>query len=391
MERASINMTLLKSLPNFFILGAAKCGTTFLYNYLKLHPQIYFPNDKECHFFDHDTFWGKGVHTYLRWYFKKAEHYLVRGEATPAYFRLPEKVIPRMLSLYADNPPKFLVVFRNPVERAWSHYRHMVRNCIENKTFERALELEKKRLNENPFGWWGYYSDGLYASQLQKWLRYFPRERFIFFITEDLHYKPNKVVMETCTFLDIDFKATFNSFDQANVASETRSKFLMNFLVKPSGIKKPFKILLPMHKRKQLKEWLQRINLKMGSNYLPRDAQIKTLGLNHLTWFYGFELDGIEYWSEVMQSLIEEMKDHVEPYFDPQTLDNLQSATHSLSTLYPLLQTQPLLDLGPQRNRDSKFHLSKQLVYQRALRRMLQAYLSSQLQMLEMKVYNSLP
>jgi len=71
-------------------------------------------------------------------------------------------------------------------------------------------------------------------------------------------------------------------------------------------------------------EILQRINLKMGSNYLPRDAQIKTLGLNHLTWFYGFELDGIDYWPEVMQSLIEEMKDHVEPYFDPQTLENLQ-------------------------------------------------------------------
>ena len=71
-------------------------------------------------------------------------------------------------------------------------------------------------------------------------------------------------------------------------------------------------------------EILQRLNNKLGTNYTPRDAQIKTLGLNHLTWFYGFELDGIDYWPEIMKFLIEGMNKDEDPYFDPQTLSMLQ-------------------------------------------------------------------
>ena len=71
-------------------------------------------------------------------------------------------------------------------------------------------------------------------------------------------------------------------------------------------------------------EILQRLNNKLGTHYTPRDAQIKTLGLNHLTWFYGFELDGIDYWPEIMKFLIEGMNKDEDPYFDPQTLSMLQ-------------------------------------------------------------------
>jgi len=71
-------------------------------------------------------------------------------------------------------------------------------------------------------------------------------------------------------------------------------------------------------------EILQRLNAKMGTNYMPRDARIKTLGLNHLTWFYGFELDGIDYWPEIMNFLIEAMNKEEDPYFDPHTLSMLK-------------------------------------------------------------------
>ena len=67
-------------------------------------------------------------------------------------------------------------------------------------------------------------------------------------------------------------------------------------------------------------EILQRLNNKLGTNYTPRDAQIKTLGLNHLTWFYGFELDGIDYWPEIMKFLIEGINKEEDPYFDSHTL-----------------------------------------------------------------------
>ncbi|MFW5714429.1 MAG: 6-phospho-beta-glucosidase, partial [Brevefilum sp.] len=56
----------------------------------------------------------------------------------------------------------------------------------------------------------------------------------------------------------------------------------------------------------------------------PEDARIKTLGLNHLTWFYGFEVDGKDYWPQIMQAISDEMKHQEDPYFDPHTLEVLQ-------------------------------------------------------------------
>lgn len=71
-------------------------------------------------------------------------------------------------------------------------------------------------------------------------------------------------------------------------------------------------------------EILTRFNKVMGTRYQPRDVQIKTLGLNHLTWFYGFEINGEEYWPQIMKFLISGMKKDEEPYFDPDTLAALQ-------------------------------------------------------------------
>ena len=71
-------------------------------------------------------------------------------------------------------------------------------------------------------------------------------------------------------------------------------------------------------------ELLKSLNERLGSNIKPDEAQIKTLGLNHLTWFYGFTIGGKDYWPQIMQATIEEMKGQEDPYFDPHTLEILQ-------------------------------------------------------------------
>jgi len=240
--------------PNFFILGVAKSGTTSLYNYLSHNKQIYLPKDKEPHFFSNDIYWAEGLSIYINRHFKNSEKYLARGEATPAYFQMPSKVIPRMKSIYGNTSPKFIIIFRNPVERAWSHYLHMVRNYYEKETFELALELENKRLNERPDSWFGYYSDGLYSSLLKKWFISFPKERFIFFITDDLRSDQNLVLNNICSFLNVDFEFTDNLYSKKNYASEPRFAKLMKFLSEPSPLKKPFK-LLPEYKKNNLKNF----------------------------------------------------------------------------------------------------------------------------------------
>ncbi len=249
-------------LPNFFILGAAKCGTTSLYYYLKQHPQIYLPKHKEPHFFDNDTFWNEGLETYLRRHFKGAERYPARGEATPAYFHRPEKVIPRMKQIYGDESPKFILVFRNPVERAFSHYLHRVRNRTETETFERALELEKERLANEPDLWVGYFSDGLYAKQLTEWLKVWPRERFFFALTEDLKDDPLSLVKKVFEFLGVDSRVKVEVSIRRNVASEPRFPWLMDFLSRPSRLKRPIGLILSPYVKRKLKWLLRKANLK---------------------------------------------------------------------------------------------------------------------------------
>ena len=81
-------------------------------------------------------------------------------------------------------------------------------------------------------------------------------------------------------------------------------------------------------------EILKGINEQMGLNLKPEDTRIKTLGLNHLTWFYGFEVNGQEFWPQVMQALIAKAENEEDPDFDPQTLKALQMLPNSYLRYY---------------------------------------------------------
>jgi 6-phospho-beta-glucosidase len=81
-------------------------------------------------------------------------------------------------------------------------------------------------------------------------------------------------------------------------------------------------------------EILNGLNERLGLHLQPEDARIKTLGLNHLTWFYGFEVDGQDYWPQIMQLLIEEMEGAEDPYFDPDTLQALLMLPNSYLRYY---------------------------------------------------------
>jgi len=76
-------------------------------------------------------------------------------------------------------------------------------------------------------------------------------------------------------------------------------------------------------------EMLEIINERLGTNFSPSEAKIKTLGLNHLTWYYGFEVQGRDYWPEIMTELITQMRNQEDPYFDPDTLKNLHMLPNS--------------------------------------------------------------
>jgi hypothetical protein len=165
-------------LPNFLCLGAPKAGTTSLFEILKQHPEIGLSSFKETHFFDTDINWNKGKKWYSDSYFSTLKTIKRIGEFTPSY--LSKEICAQRIKDTLGDKVKFVVILRNPIDRAFSHYLHTSRDEYEKLSFEEALQLEpirlKKFLEEEDYLSYlrnSYFHQGLYAEMLERYLKYF--------------------------------------------------------------------------------------------------------------------------------------------------------------------------------------------------------------------------
>jgi hypothetical protein len=207
-------------LPDFIIIGGKKCGTSSLYNYLLEHPSVAGALRKEIHFFDNSP--GRYGALRYRAYFPTSAYKrrlkrdrgldLLTGEATPYYLFYPlaparvRKVVPNV---------KLVALLRDPVDRAYSHYHHELRNGTEVLSFEEAIGREAERLS----GEWekighgaydslshrrySYLSRGVYVDQLRNWRALFPEEQLLILRSEDLFADASGVVEQTLDFLGL--------------------------------------------------------------------------------------------------------------------------------------------------------------------------------------------
>ena len=97
------------SLPNFMCIGAAKCGTTSLYDILKQHTDVFIPSFKEPHFFDISTVYENGISWYEKTYFRGVKEEKCIGDFTPTY--LFDKNAPQRISSNLGNNLKFIIIF----------------------------------------------------------------------------------------------------------------------------------------------------------------------------------------------------------------------------------------------------------------------------------------
>jgi hypothetical protein len=184
----------LRALPNLLVIGAQKAGTTSLHALLAGHPEIAMSRVKECNelvrarpskwryraFFPYR---GPAGRRGVRWF----------GESTPYYLFHPEAPVQaaRMLG-GARGRLRAIAILRDPVERAWSHYRHAVRHGFETEPFGRALALEEARLGERSGGradahrHQSYFARGCYAPQLARWYAAIGREHVLVLSFEEL-------------------------------------------------------------------------------------------------------------------------------------------------------------------------------------------------------------
>jgi hypothetical protein len=179
-------------LPTFLIIGSMKSGTTSLYHYLRAHPDIFMPRNKEPKFFSHDPVWAKGV----KWYeslFQDGRGKKAAGEASVGYTKYPYycNVPQRIASLVPSM--KLLYVLRSPVDRIYSHYLHNIYAGLETDPFETAV-LTKPL----------YVQTSLYYNQIEQYLHYFPRQQLSVLRLEELQQRPVETVKGIFEFLGVD-------------------------------------------------------------------------------------------------------------------------------------------------------------------------------------------
>lgn len=187
--------------PDFLVIGASRSGTSSLHNTLLKHPDLSGPNlpkagnEKEVHFFDKK--YSKGFDWYCGLFTGKKMNF----ESTPNYLYHP--ACPGRIKKHLPDC-KFIVMFRNPIYRTWSHYRNWRKKEGWNiNTIRNTDHLIIKK--------------GIYIEQLMRWFQHFPKEQFYIIRSEDFYGNPERIAQDVCRWVglrDVDLKSVYH--DPAN-------------------------------------------------------------------------------------------------------------------------------------------------------------------------------
>jgi len=200
-------------LPDFLVLGAPRCATTWLYRCLAKHPDVYVPDRKELEFF--------GTHFFscgLRWY---GEHFdswageAVGGDVSVGYFHRP--VVPEQIrEVYGEKAPRMIAILREPVERTVSHYYHRLYAGDMLPPIEKAIET------------WSFRSRcieiGHYVRAYRRYRKWFSQEDMLILLYEWIRENPQAVMNRVLDFLGVDHAPSSGALSRrANAGRRFRS------------------------------------------------------------------------------------------------------------------------------------------------------------------------
>ena len=235
---------------DFVVIGAMKAGTSSLYNYLSLHPELSLPyTEKEVNFFNNEEHWKAGLDWY-RTNFENSE--LKKGEVNPNYAMFPTcKVVPERLSSFAPNA-KLIYILRDPIERFCSHIHHNYIKGLETRSLQNIIEDREDSL------WYIAYSQ--YYSQLERFLTYYDKNQILVITLEKLSQEPTLIMRRIFEFLEVNPNYFSESFQVKQHISEDKVKpgKLLTIIRKTafSKVYQQSKYLFPMSLHKQTKKIL---------------------------------------------------------------------------------------------------------------------------------------
>jgi hypothetical protein len=240
-ESASL-MTIVtnEAKPNFFIVGAPKCGTTSLHEYLQRHPDVYMPFYKEPHYFGSDLIGSRFMqfrnkpNKYLN-LFRDVRTEIRIGESSPWY--LVSKNAAKEIKAYDPNA-KIIMLLRNPVDMMysmWSQFRYSGNEQIE--IFEDALAAEPDRKQGKQIRRAAHCITGLfyremasYTKQVQRYFDVFGRDNVKVIIFDDFKSDTAGVYRDVLEYLELDSQFTTN-FDVVNPNKDVRVEWLQKLIL----------------------------------------------------------------------------------------------------------------------------------------------------------------
>ena len=189
----------------FLVAGVQKGGTSALFEYLRDLPGLQLPDVKEAHFFDDEDGVDWSRPNYARYHALFGDDGRLRGEATPIYLYWPNC----LERIAAYNPAmKLILVFRDPIQRAWSHWKMEYAKCKESESFQWCIREGRSRLTlGDPHApgrhrVFSYVERGFYGAQVAHLLSLFPARQCLFLRSEDLRDDPHAALRRISSFLD---------------------------------------------------------------------------------------------------------------------------------------------------------------------------------------------
>lgn len=276
----------MNTFPNFFIVGAARSGTTSLDLYLSQHPEIFITLKKETHFFAHEQlperYKGPGDERMNRLLIRDEGQYAklfaetgrakAIGEASAFYLCYPSSA-----DLIAQTVPdaKIIMVLREPVARTYSAYMFLLRDGRETLGFEEGMSLEEERKAGDFEPMWWYRELSLYYNQVKHYLDVFGPHRVKVLLYEELFTNPEQVLPDVFGFLGVKEDVSIDTSVHYNVSGSPKSRklytMLNNFMFNPNSFEQRIKTLVPQRLRTV---WASRL-IGAVTKPIPLEPEIK--------------------------------------------------------------------------------------------------------------------
>ena len=256
---------------NTFLIGVQKAGTSTFWQWLSQHPDVFAPHSmKDFHFFTRPEWRDKGIQ-YLHSFYKgyKKENIILHGGVN--YYFEPE-FIDHVLEYQREG--KFLIILRDPVERAWSAFQYFTKLQQEKRTFAEALDDElNQKVPSGQNHMFAYLDHGMYGKYLQRILQKVSSDSILILEFEKLFQSPEEHLRLTFEFLEVNPNFEVDTQIIKNASGQPKFVWINEALFSKKGVAGAIKKIFPIQKLMPL-TWRIRIG-----NYI-RDANVKTKSVN---------------------------------------------------------------------------------------------------------------